>query len=141
MWLQNHGGVYRSDDGGETWHAVGGGLPSDFGFPIIAHPTQPDMAYVIPLTAWPRWSPDNVLAVYRTEDGGAHWDRLSNRLPYPSYSGVLRDAFAADGMETVGLYFGTTSGELYGSPDAGNTWVTIAEHLPRIYSVVAVPER
>lgn len=140
MWLQNHGGVYRSDDRGDTWHAVGGELPSDFGFPIIAHPTHPDTAYVIPLTPWPRWSPDNVLAVYRTEDGGEHWERLSEGLPHPSYTGILRDAFATDSMSPLGLYFGTTSGELYASQDEGNTWTTLAQHLPRIYSVVAVPE-
>lgn len=141
MWLQNHGGVYRSDNHGDSWHAVGDGLPSDFGFPIVAHPTDPDTAYVIPLLPWPRWSPDNELSVYRTRDGGANWERLSEGLPHPAFTGILRSAAAGDGLVPLGLYFGTTSGSLYGSADEGLTWAAVAEHLPRIYSVVAVPER
>lgn len=140
IWLQNHGGVYRSDDGGESWHGLGASLPSDFGFPILTHPQDPDRAYVIPLIGWGRWFPDNVMAVYRTMDGGGHWERLHQGLPEAVYNGVLRDAFTADDASPLGLYFGTTSGTLYHSADEGETWALVAQHLPRIYSVVTVPE-
>lgn len=139
MWLQNHGGVYRSDNYGDTWIYVGSELPSDFGFPIVVHPKQADEAYVIPLQRWPRWSPDHEMTVYRTKDGGTRWDRLQRGLP-EAYSGVLRDAFTGDGQNPFGLYFGTTSGGLFHSSDEGATWHVIAEHLPRIHSVVAVDE-
>ncbi len=140
VWLQNHGGVYRSDDGGDTWSAIGGPLPSDFGFSIVVHPDDADRAYVTPLVRGPRWSPDNVLAVYRTADGGEHWDRLSQKLPEPTFCGVLRDAFTADGASPLGLYFGTTSGAVYHSADEGAHWDLVAQHLPRIYSVVVASE-
>lgn len=140
IWLQNHGGVYRSDDGGDTWAYVAESLPSDFGFPIVGHPVDSDRAYVIPVQRWPRWSPDEMMAVYRTQDGGQQWERLHNGLPQPSFSGVLRDAFTADGRDPLGLYFGTTSGEVYHSCDEGETWNLVAQHLPRIYSVVAAVE-
>lgn len=140
IWLQNHGGVYRSDDGGDSWHYVGEGLPSDFGFPIVAHPEDPDRAYVMPVLRGPRWSPDNVLAVYRTADAGQHWERLAQGLPVPAYTGILRDAFTADQESPLGLYFGTTSGAVYHSADEGQTWNVVAQNLPRIYSVVAAAE-
>lgn len=128
----------EADDGGDSWENVGEpGLPSDFGFPIVAHPTDPDRAYVIPLLRGTRWSPDNVLGVYRTTDAGALWKRMNEGLPYPTYSGVLRDACSGDDQSPVGLYFGTTGGAVYGSADDGETWNVVAENLPRIYSVVA----
>lgn len=141
MWLQNHGGVYRSDDGGDSWVDVGGGLPVDFGFPIVAHPTNPDRAYVIPLTDPPeRWMPNQQMSVYATDDAGGHWHRCDGGLPRPTYEGVLRDAFATDAESPLGLYFGTTVGAVYGSFDEGKHWHSIAEHLPRVLSVVAVQE-
>lgn len=139
IWLQNHGGVYRSDDGGDHWVSVGAQLPSDFGFPIVGHPLDPERAYVLPLQRWPRWSPDHALAVYRTRDGGRQWESLQRGLPQ-AFTGILRDAFTGDGREPLGLYFGTTSGAVYGSMDEGENWRLLAEHLPRIYSVVAVEE-
>ncbi len=140
LWLQNHGGVYRSDNGGDGWEYVGESLPSDFGFPVVGHPANPDCAYVLPVQRWPRWAPDNVLAVYRTRDAGQSWEALHNGLPQPSFSGVLRDAFTGDTQTPFGLYFGTTSGALYHSADEGATWHLIAEDLPRIYSVVVAAE-
>ena len=136
IWLQNHGGVYRSDDNGDSWVYVGSPLPSDFGFSIVGHPREPDRAYVIPLERGPRWAPHNMLAAYETRDGGAHWAPLHEGIANPSYSGILRDAFTADQGSPLGLYFGTTSGEVYHSADAGASWHLVAQHLPRIYSVV-----
>lgn len=139
IWLQNHGGVYRSDDGGESWAYVGGTLPSDFGFPIVGHPVDPDRAYILPLERSPRWSPNHVLTVYRTRDGGGAWEGLHNGLPQ-AFTGVLRDAFTADNRDPLGLYVGTTSGAIYHSPDEGESWYLVAQHLPRIYSVVVADE-
>lgn len=138
IWLQNHGGVYRSDDGGDTWIEVGASLPSDFGFAIVADPSDSDTAYVVPVMDGPRWPVENVLAVYRTRDSGSHWDRMKQGLPAPTFNGVLRDGFTGDARSPQGLYFGTTSGSVYASANAGETWDLVAEHLPRIYSVVAV---
>lgn len=142
MWLQNHGGVYRSDNGGETWNSVGEPLPDDFGFGLVAHPKEADRAFVVPLVssgAMPRWVPDNVLRVFRTTDGGSTWTGLHEGLPEAVFSGVLRDAFTSDGEDVLGLYFGTTSGEIYASADEGEHWVEVARHLPRVLSVVATP--
>lgn len=140
IWLQNHGGVYRSDDGGDHWIYVGEPLPSDFGFSVTGHPANADVAYVIPVLRWPRWPYENALSVYRTRDGGANWEPLRQGLPQPVYSGVLRDAFTTDGRDPLGLYFGTTDGGVYHSADEGEHWHLVAQHLPRIYSVVAADE-
>lgn len=138
IWLQNHGGVYRSDDAGATWNTVGASLPSDFGFPIVADRQDADRAWVIPLTPHGRWYPDRTPAVYTTADGGLHWERLHDGLPATAYDGVLRDAFAVDDESKPGLYFGTTAGSVYASADAGRHWRIVAERLPRIYGVTAV---
>lgn len=141
-WLQHHGGVYRSDDGGDTWNRVGKSLPDDFGFGIVAHPRDADQAFVIPLVSsgpMPRWAPDNNLRVHRTRDAGATWEALGPGLPDGAFSGVLRDAFTSDDEEVLGLYFGTTTGDLYASADGGEHWTEVARHLPRILSVAAAP--
>jgi photosystem II stability/assembly factor-like uncharacterized protein len=138
IWLQHHGGVYRSDDGGDSWHEVGSGLPSDFGFPILAHPRAADTAYVVPLTSdLARWFADGRTALYRTDDAGRTWRPLTAGLPAPSYGSVLRQALAADGLAPLGLYFGTTAGALYASVDEGESWRELARDLPRILSVHA----
>jgi photosystem II stability/assembly factor-like uncharacterized protein len=138
IFMQYHGGVYRSDDAGETWNDIAGGLPSNFGFPLALDPADPDSAYVIPLTAdVDRVTSDGRLRVYETRDAGTTWQAHSDGLPQEhTYLTVLREAFDWDGEgERLQLYFGATSGEVYGSADAGASWFTVAEHLPRVLSV------
>jgi photosystem II stability/assembly factor-like uncharacterized protein len=142
MFMQFHGGVYRSDDAGESWTDIGdGGLPSDFGFPLMVDPADPDSAYVIPLVAdIDRVTPDGRVRVYETRDGGSSWTARGDGLPAEhAYLTVLRHAFsrAAEG-EQLQLYFGATSGDLFGSGDAGATWTTVATRLPPVFSVVAI---
>jgi photosystem II stability/assembly factor-like uncharacterized protein len=138
MFMQFHGGVFRSDDAGESWTAIGDGLPSDFGFPMALDPADPDSAYVIPLTAdMDRVTPDGRVRVYETRDAGESWTPRGDGLPAEhAYLTVLRQAFLSRGEgPALQLYFGATSGEVFGSGDAGATWSTTAAHLPPVYSV------
>ncbi|HEY7890712.1 MAG TPA: hypothetical protein VIC05_00725 [Solirubrobacteraceae bacterium] len=140
LFMQFHGGVYRSDDAGETWSDIGNGLPSDFGFPLTIDPADPDRAYVIPLRAdTDRVTPDGRVRVYETTDAGTSWSALAEGLPQTdAYLTVLRQAFDSTGAaEALELYFGATSGELFGSRDAGASWFTAASRLPPIYSLAA----
>jgi photosystem II stability/assembly factor-like uncharacterized protein len=138
MFMQFHGGVYRSDDAGETWIDIGAGLPSDFGFPMAVDPADPDSAYVIPLTAdVDRVTPEGRLRVYETRDAGASWTARGEGLPSEhAYLTILRRAFDRAGEgPALELYFGATSGQVFGSGDAGASWFTVAAHLPPVYSV------
>jgi photosystem II stability/assembly factor-like uncharacterized protein len=139
MFLQNHWGLYRSDDRGETWTDIANGVPSDFGFPIAAHPSDPDCAWIVPLESDEfRCTPDGRLRVYRTRDAGGRWEPLSQGLPQDgAYETVLRDALAVDTGAPAGVYFGTRSGKLFGSATEGDAWISIAEGLPPIVSVKA----
>jgi hypothetical protein len=140
LFMQFHGGVYRSDDAGESWIDIGIGLPSDFGFPMMLDPGDPDSAYVIPLTAdTDRVTPGGQVRVYETRDAGATWTARGDGLPnHDSYLTVLRQAFGGTGEGAeLELYFGATSGDVFGSGDAGETWSTTAGHLPPVYSVRA----
>ena len=144
MFMQFHGGVYRSDDAGETWAEIGAGLPSDFGFPMALDPSDPDSAYVIPLSAdSDRVTPDGRVRVYETRDAGATWTERGEGLPQrDAYLTVLRLAFARAAAEAgLELYFGATSGDVFGSADAGATWFSAATHLPPVYSVSAGSRR
>jgi photosystem II stability/assembly factor-like uncharacterized protein len=142
MFMQFHGGVYRSDDAGESWTDIGdGGLPSDFGFPLAVDPADPESAYVIPLVAdMDRVTPEGRVRVYETRDGGSSWAPRGDGLPAENaYLTVLRQAFDTTGEgEALQLYFGATSGDLFGSGDAGASWSTVATRLPPVFSVVAV---
>jgi photosystem II stability/assembly factor-like uncharacterized protein len=138
MFMQFHGGVFRSDDAGESWTAIGDGLPSDFGFPMALDPADPDSAFVIPLTAdMDRVTPDGRVRVYETRDAGASWQPRGDGLPAEhAYLTVLRQAFLSRGEGSgLELYFGATSGEVFGSGDAGASWFTAAARLPPVYSV------
>ncbi len=140
MFMQFHGGVYRSDDGGESWTEIGQGLPSDFGFPMVVDPADPDSAFVIPLTAdTDRVTPDGQVRVYETRDAGATWAPRGDGLPQEhAYLTVLRLAFdrtpTGTGFE---MYFGATSGDVFGSADKGATWFTAATRLAPVFSVTA----
>ena len=140
MFLQFHGGVYRSDDAGETWTGIADGLPSDFGFPLAIDPADPDSAYVIPLTAdTDRVTPDSRVRVYETRDAGSSWTARGDGLPQEhAYLTILREAFdwAGEG-ESLELYFGATSGDVFGSGDAGASWSTAVTRLPPVLSVTA----
>ena len=138
LFMQFHGGVYRSDDAGESWNDIGDGLPSDFGFPLAVDPSDPDCAYVIPLKAdMDRVTPEGRVRIYETRDAGASWTPRGDGLPQEhAYLTVLRLAFDhAGGDGDLELYFGATSGDVYGSADAGRTWFRAATQLPPVYSV------
>jgi hypothetical protein len=132
--LQNHHGVYRSEDSAATWQSIVDGLPSDFGFPIVAHPHRPDVVYGFPLTADARrFPPDGRCRVYRSEDAGQSWSALSEGLPSEGFwSAVLRDSLCVDDSDPAGVYFGSRSGEVYASRDEGESWHRIVEHLPDV---------
>ena len=137
LYLQFHGGVYRSDDAGRSWVSIAAGLPSDFGFPVALDPADPDSAYVIPVATADRVTPEGRVLVWETRDAGASWTSHGDGLPQQdAYLQILRQSFdrAGSGAE-LELYFGATSGEIFGSADAGRTWFTVAGRLPAIASV------
>jgi photosystem II stability/assembly factor-like uncharacterized protein len=144
LYQQNHCGIYRLDRPSTEWVRIGKSMPKrvgDVGFPMVVHPRDADTAWVMPMdggTVWPRTSPDGKPAVYRTNDAGKSWQRLDAGLPEKhAWWTVKRQAMCADAGKPVGLYFGTTSGELWTSGDEGRKWRCIARHLPEIYAVEA----
>jgi photosystem II stability/assembly factor-like uncharacterized protein len=140
LFMQFHGGVYRSDDAGLSWTEVGAGLPSDFGFPLALDPADPDSAFVVPLVAdTDRVTPEGRVRVYETRDAGATWSARGEGLPQEqAYLTVLRRACDTVGEgSSLELYFGATSGEVFASGDAGATWGGAARRLPPVYSVTA----
>jgi serine/threonine protein kinase len=137
LFLQNHWGLYRSDDYAETWTDIANGVPSDFGFAILMHPARPEWVYVIPVESDEfRCACEGRLRVYRTRNAGASWEPLMRGLPQKgAYETVLRDALASDALNPVGLYFGTRSGQLFASRDEGRSWEKIVEGLPSIVCI------
>ena len=137
LFLQNHWGLYRSDDCGEHWTDVANGVPSDFGFPVLIHPRNPDWVYAVPVESEEfRCTCDGRLRVYRTRNAGASWEPLMRGLPQKrAYETVLRDAMTTDSLDPAGIYFGTRSGQLFGSNDEGKNWERIAGGLPSILCI------
>ena len=137
LFLQNHWGLYRSDNQGESWQDIAHGVPSDFGFAMVVHPHNPDCVYILPIESDEfRCTPEGRLRVYRTRNAGESWEPLTRGLPQKgAYETVLRDAMTADSLDPVGIYFGTRSGQLYGSADEGKTWKKILEGLPPVVCV------
>jgi len=137
MYQQNHVGMHRSDDAAHSWVEITEGLPTEFGFAAAAHPHDRDTFYVIPLhPGHGRNMPDGKAAVWRTRDAGASWQRLYSGLPQENaYVGVLREAMVMDSHDSPGVYFGTSTGQLFASTDEGDSWQEIANYLPPIWSV------
>lgn len=144
LYQQNHCGIYRIDRPSDVWLRIGKNMPAhvgDIGFPLVVHPRDANAAWVFPMdgtTVWPRTSPDGKPAVYGSRNAGETWDRLDAGLPREqAWWTVKRQAMTADAADPVGLYFGTTSGELWASRDEGRNWACMAQHLPEIYAVDA----
>ncbi len=137
LFMQKHWDVMRSDDAGDSWHEVSGNLPTDFGFVIDVHAHEPETIYVVPIKSDSEHYPlDGKLQVYRSRTGGNEWEALTKGLPQSDcYVNVLRDAMAVDSLDSCGVYFGTTGGQVYASADAGDSWAPIVRDLPAVLSV------
>ena len=137
LFLQNHWGLYRSDDGAACWQDIARGVPSDFGFAMVMHPRDPDCVYILPVESDEfRCTPDGRLRVYRTRNAGESWEALTRGLPQKgAYETVLRDAMTADSLDPAGIYFGGRSGILYASVDEGKNWKKILDGLPSVVCV------
>ncbi len=137
LFMQKHWDVMRTDNAGDSWNEVSGNLPTDFGFPIDVHAHEPETIYVVPIKSDSEHYPlDGKLRVYRSRTGGNEWEPLTKGLPQQDcYVNVLRDAMAVDSMDSCGIYFGTTGGQVYGSSDSGDTWTAIVRDLPAVLSV------
>ncbi|HEV7553620.1 MAG TPA: exo-alpha-sialidase [Candidatus Angelobacter sp.] len=140
LFLQNHWGLYRSDDAGNSWKDIANGVPSDFGFCMAAHPHDPETVYIVPIESDQyRCTPEGKLRVYRTKNAGESWQPLTRGLPQKNaMETILRDSLATDTCDPAGIYFGTRSGKVYGSSDEGNSWQAIIEGLPAVVCVKAV---
>jgi photosystem II stability/assembly factor-like uncharacterized protein len=139
LFMQKHWDVMRTDNAGELWVEVSGELPSDFGFPIVVHPHEPETIYVVPIKSdAEHYPPEGKLRVYRSRTGGNKWEALTNGLPQEDcYVNILRSAMSFDTFDPAGIYFGTTGGQVYGTADAGDSWRAIVRDLPKVLSVEA----
>jgi photosystem II stability/assembly factor-like uncharacterized protein len=137
LYMQKHWDVMRSDDAGASWHDIGESLPTDFGFPIDVHAHEPETVYVVPITSDSMHVPlDGKLQVMRSRTGGGEWEPLTTGLPQANcYVNVLRDAMAVDRLDECGVYFGTTGGQVYCSPNGGDSWEAVVRDLPAVLSV------
>lgn len=143
LYQQNHCGIYRLERPATTWERIGRNMPTDvgdIGFVMGVHPSDVDTCWVFPMDGtdvWPRTSPGGRPAAYRTRNGGASWERQDRGLPERGWFTVKRQCLAVDGEDPAGVYFGTTSGEVWGSADEGESWSCLAAHLPEIYAIEA----
>ena len=139
LFMQNHNGVYRSDDDGRSWTSIADTLPTDFGFAMVTHPHRADTAYNFPIIdGGERVPPDHACRVYRTDDAGTSWAPLTEGLPQQDYFDiVLRDAMCTDQADPAGIYFGTRNGQVFASADEGDTWSQVAAHLPGVLCIRA----
>ena len=137
LFMQKHWDVMRSDNAGDSWSEVSGNLPSDFGFPIAVHPHEPNTIYVVPIKSdSEHYPPEGKLRVYRSRTGGNEWEALTKGLPQSDcYVNILRSALAVDSLDSCGIYFGTTGGQVYASADSGDSWKPIVRDLPAVLSV------
>jgi hypothetical protein len=137
LFMQKHWDVMRSDNAGESWEKISGNLPTDFGFPIDVHAHEPNTVYVVPIKSDAEHFPlDGKLQVFRSRVGGNEWEALTNGLPQKDcYVNILREAMAVDTLDSCGIYFGTTGGQVYCSPDGGDHWSAIVHDLPAVLSV------
>jgi len=137
LFMQKHWDVMRSDNSGDDWHEISGNLPTDFGFVIDVHAHEPETIYVVPIKSdSEHYPPDGRLRVYRSKCGGNDWEPLSQGLPQSDcYVNILRDAMAVDSLDDCGVYFGTTGGQVYVSPDGGDHWQAIVRDLPPVLSI------
>lgn len=139
MFLQNHWGLYRSENGGDSWSDIANGVPSDFGFAMEVDPNDANSVFIVPLESDEfRCTPEGKLRVYRTKNAGESWEAVGEGLPQENaMETVLRDGLSADGLKPTGIYFGTRNGKLFGSTDAGDSWSAIMESLPPVVCVKA----
>ncbi|WP_431473400.1 WD40/YVTN/BNR-like repeat-containing protein [Ornithinimicrobium sp. W1665] len=138
LYQQNHHGVWRSDDGGLSWHDITAGLPSTFGFPLQVHPREARTLWTVPLNGDTegRYPPDAAAAVWRSRDAGGTWEALQEGLPQEAcFFTVLRQGMGGDRRDPAGVYFGTNTGSVFASRDEGDTWTEIARHLPTVLAV------
>jgi hypothetical protein len=137
LFLQNHWGLYKSENGGDSWTDIANGVPSDFGFAMEVDPNDDGSVYIIPLESDEfRCTPEGKLRLYRTRNAGESWDAIENGLPQENaLETVLRDGLSADNLQPTGIYFGTRSGKLFGSTDSGESWSAILESLPPVVCV------
>jgi photosystem II stability/assembly factor-like uncharacterized protein len=137
LFMQKHWDVMRTDDAGDSWQEVSGNLPTDFGFVVDVHPHEANTIYVVPIKSdSEHYPPDAKLRVYRSRTGGNEWEALGKGLPQSDcYVNVLRDAMSVDSLDSCGVYFGTTGGQVYASSDAGDNWAPIVRDLPAVLSV------
>ena len=139
VFMQKHWDVMRTDNSGDKWHEVSGNLPTDFGFVIDVHAHEPETIYVVPIKSdGEHYPPEGKLRVYRSRSGGNEWEPLTKGLPQANcYVDILRDAMSVDTLDSCGVYFGTTGGQVYASRDAGDNWFPIVRDLPAVLSVEA----
>ena len=137
LFMQKHWDVMRTDDAGEQWREISGNLPADFGFVIDVHAHEPETIYVVPIKSdSEHFPPEGKLRVFRSKTGGDEWEPLTKGLPQSDcYVDVLREAMAVDSLDSCGVYFGTTGGQVYASADAGDSWMPIVRDLPAVLSV------